>query len=200
MLKETKILLSDFELGLLSNANWILTKDVIIQKTFELFAREVSWLKKYLTQSALDKLIPFGMPKISRGERYRDLPYVMLDYPANFGKEDIFVVRTMLWWGNEISVHLLLAGKYKREFEQRLRENLAKANSQFYICIAETPWEHHFEMTNYTTLQSLRNDELHTALAQPFVKIGLRYHLHQWNEMEDLLKEGYQQLFELLEA
>ncbi len=106
----------------------------------------------------------------------------------------------MLWWGNEISVHLLLAGKYKREFEQRLRENLAKANSQFYICIAETPWEHHFEMTNYTTLQSLRNDELHTALAQPFVKIGLRYHLHQWNEMEDLLKEGYQQLFELLEA
>ena len=35
----------------------------------------------------------FHSPKISKGENYKGLPYVMLDYPRCFGKTDIFAIR-----------------------------------------------------------------------------------------------------------
>ena len=38
--------------------------------------------------------------KISRGENYRGLPYLILDYPAYFSQKDIFAFRTMFWWGH----------------------------------------------------------------------------------------------------
>ena len=55
-------------------------------------------------------------PKISRGENYNGLPYVMLDYPRCFGKEDVFAMRTMFWWGNFFSITWHLKGKYSKEY------------------------------------------------------------------------------------
>ena len=44
-------------------------------------------------------------PKISRGEQYLGLPYVMLDYPRIFSKENVFAIRTFFWWGNYFQPH-----------------------------------------------------------------------------------------------
>ena len=49
-------------------------------------------------------------PKIAKGENYLQLPYVLLDYPRCFDKENIFAIRTMFWWGNFFSITLHLSG------------------------------------------------------------------------------------------
>ena len=55
-------------------------------------------------------------PKISKGEKYKGLPWVMLDYPRIFGKEDIMAIGTRFWWGHYFSVTLHLKGGYLRTY------------------------------------------------------------------------------------
>ena len=115
MANGTKIALSEEELRVVTDTNWILTKQAITAKIYELFNQQVPVIRQKLDQLPVrfpPELI-FSLPKISRGENYNGFPYVMLDYPAVFEKHKIFALRTMLWWGNFISVTLLLTGEYK---------------------------------------------------------------------------------------
>ena len=59
-------------------------------------------------------------PKISKGENYNGLPYVMFDYPRFFTKENVFAVRTFFWWANYFSVTLHLKGEYKEMFAETI--------------------------------------------------------------------------------
>ena len=51
-------------------------------------------------------------PKISKGEAYRGLPWLMLDYPRYFGKEGHLSIRVFFWWGNFIAIYLHSSGVY----------------------------------------------------------------------------------------
>jgi hypothetical protein len=110
----TKIHLSILETELIQNKEWILTKRKIIEKVYLLFGSTHDSYKEILKN---EQLLPEPhykniTGKISKGENYHGLPYVILDYPALFSKEDIFAVRTMFWWGNFFSISLHLSGKY----------------------------------------------------------------------------------------
>ena len=123
----TKIHLSADELQLVQNAQLLLTKNTIIEKVYALFGELASELQQssiYATRNLPAELLTLG-PKISRGEKYKGLPYVMLDYPRCFGKEDIFAVRTFFWWGNFFSVTLHLKGKYQQLFIPYLQKQTA---------------------------------------------------------------------------
>ena len=50
-------------------------------------------------QPHLPAVLVESEPRISRGEQYQRLPWVMLDYPRIFGKEDIFAIRTFFLVG-----------------------------------------------------------------------------------------------------
>src|SRR5215467_7358592 len=109
---ETKIHLSSFEMELVNNADWILTKNNILRKVQSMLEQvqnnTVDYSKLY------PQLFPTEVkaisPKISRGENYGGLPWMMLDFPRFFAKEDlprsganIFAIRNMFWWGNFFS-------------------------------------------------------------------------------------------------
>ena len=51
----------------------------------------------------------------------------MLDYPALFKKDEIFALRTMFWWGNFMSITLLLSGGYKETFATVIEENCLRS-------------------------------------------------------------------------
>jgi hypothetical protein len=104
----SKIRLSPSEAALVGNAEIILTKNSILQKTVALLAQ----LQEEITsQKALPPFSPSA--KISKGENYRGLPYAVLDYPRIAGGEDLFFIRSMFWWGHFFSSTLQLAGAYK---------------------------------------------------------------------------------------
>lgn len=190
----TKVTLSEFEDMLIKNTQWILTKHTITGKVCDLLSAQVDPINNTFIRR-LQPVLPelaACRPKLSKGEKYRDLPYVILDYPALFSKTDSFALRTMFWWGNFFSVTLHLSGKYKKAFEEAMMNNLRKVNEPFYISTGAHEWQHHFEADNYTALAAMPEDDLYKKIVQPsFVKIALKYDLADWNNMNGMLKEAY---------
>src|SRR6188472_4399624 len=94
-----KIRLSPTELELVMQPGWILTKNDIIEKVISLMA-SLQAKQETLIRSFVNELpegITSSTPKISRGEKYQGLPYVILDYPRLFGQPDIVAIRTLFW-------------------------------------------------------------------------------------------------------
>ena len=100
----TKIRLSTEEEALVCRTDWILTKNRIIEKIKALFASLQTQQQGTfeLSQSFYDEELQ-STPKISKGENYRGLPYLVLDYPRFFNKEDIFVIRSFFLVGQFFS-------------------------------------------------------------------------------------------------
>ena len=153
-----KIQLSPEELELVQNTEWILTKHIITKKVYNMFG-EISMILKTETELfnyLFPENIKYQNGKISKGENYQLLPYVILDYPAFFWKDRIFAIRTMFWWGNFFSVTLHLSGVYKEQFtgdEAGLLSILQKHD--FFICVNENEWQHHFGKDNYKAASSV---------------------------------------------
>src|SRR5689334_11584093 len=105
-MNEAKIQLSTKEKELVSDANWILTKNAIMQKIKTMLA-ELMERQKNLCQRhhpLFSKEILSISPKISKGENYHGLPYLVLDCPRYFSIHQTCAIRTFFWWGNFFSV------------------------------------------------------------------------------------------------
>lgn len=111
-MKSAKINVSEDELQLMLNKEWLYLKRNIIEKVSGFLGslhKEYTIIAKRQEQSLAG--LPVGrMGKISRGENLCGLPYLILDYPASFTKEKIVAVRTLFWWGNFFSISLHLSG------------------------------------------------------------------------------------------
>ena len=191
----SKIRLSPAEVALFSNAEMILTKNSILQKTVALLAQVQE------TISENNKAYNFtSTPKISRGENYLGLPYVILDYPRISNGNDLFFIRSMFWWGNFFSSTLHIAGTYK---EKNLT-SLASAYDEllmkeFSIGVNSDPWQHHFEETNYKDISQLSKEEFMKLLInQLHIKIAARWPLSEWDAAATLLAERWKFLTGLI--
>ena len=189
----TKIRLSPEEGALVISADWILTKNSVIQKTIQLLASLQTQQEILLLtyKGILPGEIINSSPKISKGENYKGLPYLVLDYPRYFNKEDTFAIRMFFWWGNFFSGTLHLSGIYKRMYEEKIIQSFETLKTEgFSICINEDQWEHHFEITNYLPLHSLTAYQFEEMInRKPFIKLSKKISLEQWNSAEKKLLE-----------
>ena len=204
MLTPTKITLSPDELQLAQNSAWILTKRNIIDKAVLLFSGLCDNMRDIIEAEKLS-LQPeafLSEPKISKGENYRQLPYVILDYPRNFAAGNVFAVRTMFWWGNFFSITLQLAGDHKKIFYQNMMGKIKLLREDaYYVCVNQDQWQHHFEEDNYVAVRSKTNDELIDLFQQqPFIKIARRFSLSQWNEMTAILERSFSEMIQLVKT
>ena len=185
----TKIQLSKDELILVENAGWILTKNTIIRKVYNLFGALSEEMKASLYKIHLPEEVKQTTAKISKGENYKGLPYVVLDYPRLFTRQDSFAIRTLFWWANYFSVTLHLKGVYKELFIELLRKNiLLLSMNDFYIGISEDEWQHGLDEDNYISLRQTNAIHLERIFKQqPFLKLSAKINFHQWNQSEVLL-------------
>lgn len=198
---DPKLMLSDDELQLVSNGEWILTKRRVMEKVDRLLSNvadkqrvvievEKDWLPAEVVQSE---------PKISRGENYLQLPYLILDYPRCFDAENIFAVRTMFWWGNFFSVTLHLSGKYKESFQEKIIQHISSTQKQIFICIHESQWQHHFEAGNYIAVKELGCAGVaDTVYKKQFIKLAIKFPLQPWVALPALLDEAFMEMIKLL--
>ncbi len=193
-----KIQLSEEELQLVQNAAWVLTKNKIIQKVYDLFGILSEEMKTALEQVPMPEEILQAPPKISKGENYRGLPYVMLDYPRFFTREDIFAIRSFFWWGNYFSVTLHLKGVYKALFIDAIQKNRAVlSGNNYYICVSAGEWRHELDDDNYISLSGIDDSTFEKMCAQqPFLKFSAKIDLHQWNESEMLFGKLFNALLQ----
>ena len=204
MNKFSKLMLSDEEQQLVNNSHWILTKRIILDKVHQLFG-DVAGQQKIIIQHEKDWLpaaVLLSEAKISKGENYLQLPFLMLDYPRCFDGDNIFAVRTMFWWGNFFSITIHLSGSYKLMYQENLVINFDKLKQGvFYLCINESQWHHHFEDDNYISVNNLTQKEIVTIIRQKqFIKLAVKFPLHQWNEIPALLEKKYTEIIEMLKA
>jgi hypothetical protein len=197
-----KIRLSESEMDLVKNADWILTKNQILVKAWSLL--ELLQQKQQQINSDDPELLPVEVravpAKISKGENYRGLPYLVLDHPRYFDKEDVFAIRTMFWWGNFFSVTLHMSGKYQSAFQDRIINNISTLSGRgYYIGVHTTPWEYHFEKDNYVSLDDPSAINLPMYIAHhPFLKLAIKLPLEKWEHATTFLEDEYLRLLMLL--
>ncbi len=196
MQESAKLSLSAFEQQLVSDANWILTKNRIIEKVYLLFGNLSEHYKQEPLLQQLPEEIITASPKIARGENYEGLPYVMLDYPRCFGKEDTFAIRTFFWWGNFFSITLQLKGKYVRQYADVIQNNVNKnTNEELWINVNDEEWQHHFRNDNMMRIANLQQN----ISDKKILKLAVQYKLEDWDNVETKLTASFQLLLELLQ-
>jgi hypothetical protein len=195
------IQLSKEEMQLITNSGWIITKQNIIKKVYDMFGMLNEHIKAEIpSYPSLPELLKQSNGKITKGENYMGLPYVILDNPAHFSKLDVFAVRTMFWWGNYFSITLHVSGIYKIPFQKNNSRTLALLQEKgFFICINEDEWQHHFEESNYTSATKLGSDQMKTILNKSFFKTGKTIPFSEWDNTLRLLSEYFKEILELVE-
>ncbi|MDE3236147.1 MAG: hypothetical protein KGO81_09355 [Bacteroidota bacterium] len=183
--------LSKADLELMMNAEVILTKNRIIEAVYALFGQLAANYQQQAATWHLPEEVEKISPKISRGEHYEALPWVMLDYPRYFSGDDFFSVRTFFWWGNFFSITILLKGKYLLPITDEL---LQKLNDQWYIGVGQDEWQHHFREDNYLPLQAVPANKLQELA---FLKLAKKIPLSEWDSMYDLLQHSFSELARL---
>lgn len=197
-----KIRLSLTEMELVNNANLILTKNAILQKVMQLLGgvqeRQGLILRRHEAGLPAESLA--SSPKISKGEYYRGLPYLVLDYPRVFEKENIFVIRSMFWWGNFFSITLHLSGKYKNLFAGQINQQQERFRlNEFYLSNSEDQWQHHFEPGNYTSLKEIGTEQFRQMNTnRSFIKLASKIPLTEWERADDLLCEKFEMIMRTL--
>jgi hypothetical protein len=160
---------SPAELSLLQDAEVLLLKRQALEKV----EATLSSLIPFYQQEAAGLFTRYPElatqpPKLSRGENYRGLPYRVLDFPRYAAGEDLFLFRSMFWWGHFFSFTLHVQGRYW----EKMKGALAQAGfpAGVFVCIDDTPWEYHYGPDNYLPLDEAERD---TVLAKPFLKLSL---------------------------
>lgn len=198
----TKIQLSEDELSLVQNGQLLLTKNAIMDKAVDTMGELHGVIKVLLEElePPLPEEVLASSGKISKGEKYEGLPWVMLDYPRVFKKQAVFAVRTMFWWGNFFSITLHLSGEYKERYKNVLLQNrLLLQECNFYICVGEDEWRHDFAPTNYVSLDRLQEQAVEKIISvTDFCKFSVRIPLQMWNLSMNTTDTLYRAIFNAL--
>lgn len=164
MKRGINIRFSEEELRCMNDTGFLFTKRAVTDKLYHLFHKLAEVLKSspahrhFVFPAGTD----FQTGKISRGENYKGLPYVMLDFPRLFEKDNVFAFRTMFWWGNYFSFTLHLKGGPLRLFRKALLRHIAAMkNNDLLIYTGDDEWEHdlsdkHYAKPGSGTVKTLR--------------------------------------------
>ena len=198
----TKIMLSAKELDVVSNIDWILTKQNIIAKVMQHFALVSQQMVSNVAAKCkyLPAIVTIHPPKIAKGENYLQLPYVMLDYPRFFVQKEALAIRTFFWWGNHISMHLLINGSYKIQYQAKVIALLPYLQQhQFYICVQQSEWQHHFNDDNYMPIQYMDGGTITDIIMNKnFIKMAKKIPLLQWENFDDFFDTTFKQMLHIL--
>ena len=196
----TKISLSKFETELIQNKDWILTKRRIIDKVYAVFAQCQTGYKDSLAdqKATIGEVDPQMAAKITKGENYEGLPYVMMDYPAQFKKGHIIAIRTFFWWGHFFSISLHQSG-IRNQMKAHTAPKLAYlVKKKFFVCINDQQWQHDFDTINYLPADAIDDSKLGQILQRDFFKIAKKIPLNQWDQAPEFLTKTFVEMIQFL--
>lgn len=174
------------ELNYLQNTDFLRTKRLLISGFIEWFENiQVDILglintgKFQLPDKAITK-----SGKITKGENYKDLPFVVLDCPRFFSKNDIFTYRSIFWWGNYLSNHFLLKGHYLDLYREKFAAAWPFLKEQgVYLDLSDNPWNHDLSTQDYVLAGQLDTGEFDKIVREAdFLKLVWRMELDQWKD------------------
>jgi len=198
----SKIQLSAEEMHLVQNSEWILTKHRIIEKVYQLFGDLAVQMELHLAQqnTLVDEvlLVP---AKISKGEQYKGLPYVVLDYPRYFSRENVLAVRSFFWWGHYFSITLQLKGKFYAQYHQKIANAIAaKKLKEYRFSVAGNEFSFDLEGNNYISGEYATHHLSKEMEPPSFFKISYKVSFEQWDGAGQKLMQAFEHLTGILLA
>ena len=163
-----------------------------------IFSETGKHLKKAVEQSAFPYPEPsaFRTNKVSNGENYLGLPYMVLDYPAIFTKNNIFAFRSMFWWANFFSSTLHLQGKFLNHYRNTIIHNFEMLEHQdIYIGVGDTPWHYHYGEDNYVLLKQSHKKHIDKY---PFLKLSKKFPMKSLEKFPESAVAFYQHIVTVL--
>lgn len=190
--------LSNKEKIIIYDKEFLITKISIIEKIQKQFER----IRRSIRSSIIDSNYIFphevdiNTGKIFKGENYKLLPYVTLDYPKLFNKDDVFTFRTMFWWGNFFSSTLHISGEYYNRYIDSISKNIRNhLDLNIYVCVNDTPWEYHYDDDNYILLTP---DNLSLINKSRFIKLSKKFEIEDYKILPTLVNEYFNNCLEIL--
>lgn len=196
----TKIQFSQQEKDLIAASGWILTKQKITEKIYVLFGELYEFQKEAIKNiPILCSTIFKKSGKISKGENYLGLPYIILDHPSIFKRNDLFVIRTMFWWGNffSITLHLSLTDQSFFAINKLQTLEFLKQND-FFICVNKDEWQHHFENDNYIPATHFSLPQFEKVMEKSFFKVAKRIPVAKVEKAYDFLVDSFKEIIVLI--
>jgi hypothetical protein len=188
-----KITLSPTERQLVTDAGWILTKNAVIGKVYDLFGGLSDDYTLLLEKHGIpaEDTGPRS-PKISKGEQYEGLPWVMLDHPRNFSGSNAFAIRSFFWWGHFCSITWHLAGTYLEKYAGRVQEYLADNPGEWLVCTGEDAWEHHLRNSRPPAEAMIQWNEM------SFLRISKKISLDEWDMLPEFFCNSYEEILRMI--
>lgn len=195
---------SEKELRYLHDTDFLLTKATVGEKVTALLNQTHDQLKDYIVAHAIE--FPAGVQaqagKIARGENYRQLPYLVLDYPRKFARDDVFALRTMFWWGHFFSITFQLGGTSWHRYRPALARNIEGLHGgDIFLGVGDDPWQHHREPTNYRAIDTLSTAAQQEIFArQNFLKLAVFLSLDDWASVPNRAQAFFEKMIRLIEV
>ncbi len=173
---QTKVILSNEEKTIIENTIFFSVKRKIFSKITQLMGEvgndEIltkEWRKILI--NANEKTLE---PKISKGENYLGLPYLLLDFPKKFEGENQFAIRNFFWWGNYFSTFLLLSGEDLKKFLPSILSKYSLLiEKEIFVSTNTNRWIHSINNENYTPIKNLSIIEFEKIINQTgYLKIA----------------------------
>ena len=200
-MEQTKLSLSPQEFAIAANADLILTKNAVLQKVKTALDALHAWaIAAIKDRKGLPPASYEVNGKVSRGENYNGLPYVILDYPRNFKQEHVFAIRSMFWWGRQISCTLHLSGEWKALFSTAISSHFTQLQEKgFYLSYSGNEWDHDLLGSTYIPFAALTAYQLKQAFTvHPFIKIASFAPISELKEAPGLWRAAFTAFLEIL--
>lgn len=189
---EPPVHFSDPELALMHDAELMRTRRNILAKIQELLGA----VQRRLEAACLWRDLPFaaevktGGAKISKGDNYLEMPYLVLDFPRCYGSQQVFAYRVMFWWGHEFSAFLHLKGQSLSLIGKDLQNRWTRIQqSGMLISISDSEWVQHATPDHYAKATTLSEPAVLSLPERSFLKMGRTLPLEKWASLEEFCLE-----------
>lgn len=175
--------ISAHELAKLQDQDFLLAKRVIDEKVTTLLLSTQQRLISHIKEKdiALPEEVSLSPRKVAKGENYQALPYWVCDFPASMTKQDLWTFRVVVWWGNEISMSLILKGKFKELYTPL---PLTSDHENIFYAAHTDPWKLELDTDNSLRLAE-RNAQkiIHHFQKADFFKLSMCLPLNEINKL-----------------
>jgi hypothetical protein len=170
--------LTKHELDFASTVEYPLIKQNVVHKVGLLMDDTGQKLNRLFREN---HLIDLAQHKITRGERYKEMPYVVMDFPQIKGPDFNIVLRTMFWWGHYFTCNLII--KTSLLDLEKTAKNIRKLKKT-KILTGSNLWEQELETDDYKKVSDLSKKEILRLLEDSeYLKLSGKISLREYSSL-----------------
>jgi len=123
----------------------LLREDILNKVNSSLLITRNQLLDIHKTPSIFPENSDYVTGKISKGERYRGMPWMVLDFPRYNAGNDVMMFRVFFLWAEGFRVVLHISGKKLLDHFYPIALNQIPVNKNIEIAYQGELWQHHQE-------------------------------------------------------